>query len=63
MALKFRSMANPLRMFLPEAHKALDAMLGTLKRQNGVALRVIGVGPVCNTDVYQNNKPQNWASF
>lgn len=47
-----------------EAQKTLAAMPDNLKRQKGVALQVIGVGLVYNTDVYKADaRPQSWADF
>lgn len=47
-----------------EAQKTLAAMPDHLKRQKGVALQVIGVGLVYNTDVYGGEaRPASWADF
>lgn len=47
-----------------EAQKTLAAMPDNLKRQKGVALQVIGVGLVYNTDVYDGEaRPSSWADF
>jgi len=46
-----------------EAKKTLDSMPENLKRPKGVALQVIGVGMVYNTDVYSKQQPESWADF
>src|SRR5690606_12430420 len=46
-----------------EAQKTLATMPDNLKRPKGVALQVIGVGMVYNTDVYSDQQPQSWADF
>ncbi|MZQ87692.1 extracellular solute-binding protein [Frigidibacter albus] len=46
------------------AQKTLAAMPDNLKRPKGVALQVIGVGLVYNTDVYSEEEaPKSWADF
>ncbi|WEX11163.1 extracellular solute-binding protein [Chelativorans sp. AA-79] len=46
------------------AKETLAAMPENLKRSKGVALQVIGVGLVYNTDKYSGeNVPQNWVDF
>lgn len=46
------------------AKETLATMPDNLKRPKGVALQVIGVGLVYNTDVYKDgNVPQSWADF
>jgi putative spermidine/putrescine transport system substrate-binding protein len=46
------------------AQKTLAAMPDNLKRPKGVALQVIGVGMVYNTDVYkEGERPESWADF
>lgn len=47
----------------PEAQKTLATMPDNLKRPKGVALQVIGVAMVYNTDVYSDEQPQSWADF
>ncbi len=47
----------------PEAQKTLATMPDNLKRPKGVALQVIGVGMVYNTDVYSSEQPESWADF
>ncbi|WP_415392044.1 extracellular solute-binding protein [Paracoccus sp. SJTW-4] len=47
----------------PEAQKTLATMPDNLKRPKGVALQVIGVAMVYNTDVYSGEQPQSWADF
>ncbi|WP_299362068.1 extracellular solute-binding protein [uncultured Paracoccus sp.] len=51
-------------MMSEEAQNTLAAMPDNLKRPKGVALQVIGVGLVYNTDVYAADAaPQSWADF
>ncbi|MCA0919789.1 extracellular solute-binding protein [Pseudooceanicola nanhaiensis] len=45
------------------AKETLATMPDNLKRPKGVALQVIGVGLVYNTDVYSDEKPTTWADF
>ena len=47
----------------PEAHETLATMPDNLKRPKGVALQVIGVAMVYNTDTYGDNPPKSWADF
>ena len=47
----------------PEAQETLATMPDNLKRPKGVALQVIGVAMVYNTDTYSENGPQGWADF
>lgn len=47
----------------PEAQKTLATMPDNLKRPNGVALQVIGVAMVYNTDTYSGEHPASWADF
>ncbi|MEI4472410.1 extracellular solute-binding protein [Frigidibacter sp. MR17.24] len=47
----------------PEAQETLATMPENLKRPKGVALQVIGVAMVYNTDTYADDKPQSWADF
>lgn len=46
-----------------EAKKTLASMPENLKRPKGVALQVIGVAMVYNTDVYSEQQPTSWADF
>ena len=46
-----------------EAQKTLATMPDNLKRPKGVALQVIGVAMVYNTDVYTDEAPASWADF
>ncbi|WP_103173642.1 extracellular solute-binding protein [Paracoccus sp. SY] len=45
------------------AQKTLATMPDNLKRPKGVALQVIGVAMVYNTDVYAEAQPASWADF
>lgn len=46
------------------AQKTLATMPDNLKRPNGVALQVIGIGLAFNTEKFSGeNAPQNWADF
>lgn len=47
----------------PEAQETLATMPENLKRPKGVALQVIGVAMVYNTDTYTDSRPQSWADF
>ncbi|MEI4487540.1 extracellular solute-binding protein [Frigidibacter sp. MR17.14] len=47
----------------PEAQKTLATMPDNLKRPKGVALQVIGVAMVYNTDTYAEQQPKSWADF
>ncbi|WP_287883683.1 MULTISPECIES: extracellular solute-binding protein [Paracoccus] len=47
----------------PEAQETLATMPDNLKRPKGVALQVIGVAMVYNTDTYAEAQPKSWADF